>query len=286
MCKAPALRVDSRGMQGIEAAGFEAGRTDSPTLERETRLASRALGRGAGAERYRVRLATSLADVSAAQSLRFQVFNLELNEGLERSFTTLRDEDPFDAVHHHLIVEDIGTGEVVGTYRLQTGSMAAAALGYYSAQEFDFTPFEPARHEIVELGRACVHRSHRNLHVLSLLWRGIAGYARSHGCRYLVGCSSLTSRDPRDGAGAYMVLGPEHLVEGRFRTQPVPAYTCPLDDLPPTPPRIPPLLRAYLSLGAQICGSPAIDREFGTIDFLTWLDLDTLPAPVRRLLVA
>jgi putative hemolysin len=41
------------------------------------------------------------------------------------------------------------------------------------------------------------------------------------------------------------------------------------------------LLRAYLAIGAKICGPPAIDREFGTIDFLTLLDLHKLPAIVR-----
>ncbi len=51
------------------------------------------------------------------------------------------------------------------------------------------------RHEIVELGRACVHRQHRNLVVLGLLWKGIADYARERGGRYLIGCSSLTSQD-------------------------------------------------------------------------------------------
>jgi putative hemolysin len=40
-------------------------------------------------------------------------------------------------------------------------------------------------------------------------------------------------------------------------------------------------MRAYLSIGAKICGPPAIDREFGTIDFLTLLDLRALPAMVR-----
>ena len=32
--------------------------------------------------------------------------------------------------------------------------------------------------------------------------------------------------------------------------------------------------------GAKICGAPAIDREFKTIDFLTLLDLKSLPARV------
>ena len=94
------------------------------------------------------------------------VFNLELNEGLEQSFHTLRDADPFDEICHHLLVEDIVSGEVVGTYRLQTGERASRGLGYYSAQEFDFSPLEPIRSHVVELGRACVAKPHRNLAVL------------------------------------------------------------------------------------------------------------------------
>jgi len=41
--------------------------------------------------------------------------------------------------------------------------------------------------------------------------------------------------------------------------------------------KIPKLLRAYLTIGARICGPPAMDREFGTIDFLTLLDLANIP---------
>jgi len=40
-------------------------------------------------------------------------------------------------------------------------------------------------------------------------------------------------------------------------------------------------LRAYMAAGAKICGPPAIDREFKTIDFLTLMDLKTLPPRVR-----
>jgi putative hemolysin len=40
--------------------------------------------------------------------------------------------------------------------------------------------------------------------------------------------------------------------------------------------KIPKLLRAYLAVGARICGPPAIDREFKTIDFLTLMDLEAL----------
>jgi putative hemolysin len=45
-------------------------------------------------------------------------------------------------------------------------------------------------------------------------------------------------------------------------------------------------LRAYLSLGAKICGPPALDRQFKTIDFLTLLDIHALPKLFRERLLA
>jgi putative hemolysin len=231
---------------------------------------------------YTTRLARDASDVRAAQALRFAVFNLELNEGLAESLATGLDADPFDEVCDHLLVEHVPTGEVVGTYRLQTGLTAAEKHGYYSEQEFDFRPFEPIRAQLIELGRACVHQQHRNLVVLGLLWKGIADYARARGGRYLCGCSSITSQDPAVGASAYADLYRKHLVESPWRTQPLPAFDCPLDQLAEEAPKIPKLLRAYLSIGAKICGPPALDRQFKTIDFLTLLDLHAMPALVRE----
>ncbi|HWF18514.1 MAG TPA: GNAT family N-acyltransferase [Verrucomicrobiae bacterium] len=232
---------------------------------------------------YRVRLAASEQDVRAAQLLRFVVFNLELREGLEHSYATCLDADAFDPICDHLLVEDVRTGEVIGTYRLQTGRKAAQNLGYYSAQEFDFSPYEPLRNELVELGRACVHVNHRSLTVLSLLWKGIANYITSKGCRYLVGCSSLTSQDPAVGMAAYRELQP-CLVREEWRTMPLPPFACDAEPAA-TAPKIPKLLSAYLALGSKICGPPALDREFKTIDFLTFLDLYSLsPKSVARYL--
>ena len=131
-----------------------------------------------------------------AQQLRFEVFNLELGEGLAESYATGLDIDPFDEFCDHLIVEELATSEIVGTYRLQTGQLAAANLGYYSEREFDFAPYEPFRCEMIELGRACVHADHRNFNLLHLLWRGIARYAVERNARMLIGCSSISSQDP------------------------------------------------------------------------------------------
>ena len=227
---------------------------------------------------YRTRLATTEEDIHAAQRLRFEVFNVELQEGLSESWRTQLDSDRFDATCDHLVIEHIATGKIVGTYRLQTGEKAAAANGYYSEQEFDFTPFDPFRSEMVELGRACVHQDHRKGNVLDMLWRGIASYTRERKARYLLGCSSLTSQDPALGHAMYAKLAPEYLVAEPFRTVPLPAYTLPGAEPLAICPRPPRLLRTYLSVGSRICGPPALDREFGTIDFLTLIDLAAMPA--------
>jgi putative hemolysin len=231
---------------------------------------------------YAARLARNAGEIRDAQTLRFEVFNLELNEGLAQSYESGFDEDPFDAVCDHLIVEHLPSQQIVGTYRLQTGANAAKNLGYYCAQEFAFEVFEPLRAEMVELGRACVHRQHRNLVVLGMLWKGIADYARQHGARYLFGCSSITSQEPAVGASAYSDLCRKHLVEPRWRTRPLDAFDCSLNQLAAEAVQIPKLLRAYLTLGAKICGPPALDRQFKTIDFLTLLDLETMPSLARQ----
>ncbi len=223
---------------------------------------------------YAARIAQAPADVAAAQALRFSVFNLELDEGLPESYATGLDADPFDAVCDHLIVEDTLSGAVVGTYRMQTGARARTALCYYSEQEFDFSPFENRRSEILELGRACVQKRHRNFAVLNLLWKGIASYAQARGTRYLMGCSSLTSQDAAMGAAAFRRLLP-HLAPPDWQTLPQPRRDCAMEESASVRPEIPRLLSAYLGLGAAICGPPAIDRTFGTIDFLTWLDIES-----------
>jgi putative hemolysin len=216
-------------------------------------------------------------------------------------------------VCEHLLVEDQGTWRVVGTYRMQSGETAARNLGYYSEQEFNLAPYEPLRAGILELGRASIDREHRTPEVLMLLWRGIAQYATCMGLRYLLGCSSLNSNDPTEGWQMYRQLD-GFKVPAEFETTPGASYACPPgscdlnpqsgdaqpsccennrslpeDSSPavaPTPVTIPKLLKTYLAIGARIAAPPAWNREFGTIDFLTLLDLQSLSAAARNRFLA
>jgi putative hemolysin len=235
--------------------------------------------------RYEIRLARSSAAVDAALRLRFEVFNLELGEGLRRSLLTGRDEDEFDATCQHLVVLDRDHGATVGTYRLQTAA-AARDRGFYTAREFDLAAL-PA--EILEggleLGRACIARAHRNTRVLYLLWRGIAELARREHKRWLFGCCSLTSQDPREGRALLDVLAKRDALHPDFQVRPRPGFQCwPALEAAVAAPvvAVPRLFDMYLAMGARVCGEPAIDRAFGTIDYLVLFDLDDLDPRSRR----
>jgi putative hemolysin len=229
---------------------------------------------------FRVSLALSFEELIRCQRLRYEVFNLELGEGLSTSDRSGLDIDPFDTFCDHLMVSDLESGKLVGTYRLQTGEVARKNLGYYGNQLFDFSVYDPIREELLELGRACVHIDYRNIMVLHALWKGIAVYATRNEMRYLVGCSSISSQDEAYGVAMYESLV-QYLVDPPLRTVPQPGHACEAHGGIPQAGRPPRLFRAYLEISGRICGPPAIDREFKTIDFLTLVDLANLPDRVR-----
>jgi len=230
---------------------------------------------------FRMSLAQNLEDVRACQRLRYLVFNCELHEGLKDSERSGLDSDRFDLVCDHLMVHDTRTGQIAGTYRMQTGHRAQKSLGYYSEELFDLAPFEGIRGEVLELGRACVREEYRNTTALFMLWKGIAAYASSCKARYLIGCSSISSQDEAEGAALFETLREKYLVEPSLRTEPHAHCRCDKNGALVTAPRVPRLFRAYLEISARLCGPPAIDRQFGTIDFLTLVDLQQIPSRVR-----
>lgn len=227
--------------------------------------------------RYLARFARSTEELDAALRLRFEVFNLELGEGLTSSFRTGRDWDQFDEACDHLIVSETETDKVIGTYRMQTSEMAAAGSGFYTATEFDLSRLPSnVLTEGIELGRACIAQSHRNTQVLFLLWKGLATYVSHKRKRYLFGCCSLTSQDVNEGWRVMELLKTQGHLHPYLFTPPNPGYECEANELTPVEMenvRLPRLFRSYLRYGAKVCSPPAVDRQFKTIDFLVLFDI-------------
>ncbi len=233
---------------------------------------------------YQLRFVTSPAERDDVMRLRFSVFNMELGEGLSESFLTGRDQDQFDDVCHHMVVVNRCTNAIVGTYRLQIAENAL--FGWYSNNEFQLDQLPAAvLGQGVELGRACIAKDHRSPQVLFLLWSGIAAYMLAMNKRYLFGCCSLASQDARVGAQVADTLQREGAMHPEIRTLPQPTCACyppgfVLDA--PIDARIPKLFRAYLRFGAKVCGPPAIDRDFHTIDYLVLFDREDTNASTQH----
>lgn len=243
---------------------------------------------------YDARFARTPGELLALQRLRFDVFNLELGEGLASSFDSGLDRDDYDEGCHHLLVTPAGAPhDIVGTYRMQTSAMARAHLGFYSGSEFDLSALPPAMLDhAVELGRACIAAEHRHTQVLMLLWRAIAQYLTFNDKRFLFGCCSVSTQDPAIGWRIFEQLRARGAVDDRYQVAPRADYALPerpdvtdgshasyvshapdsmADDV-----ALPPLMRLYLRYGGRVCGAPAIDRRFGTIDFLVLFDVASL----------
>lgn len=236
---------------------------------------------------YTVRWARDEADLDEVLRLRFRIFNLEMGEGLSGSFETGRDRDPFDAWCHHLMVTDLETDTLVGTYRAHTKPMADAGCGWYSNTLFDLSTLPPdVLDRAAETGRACIAAHHRNGRVLFLLWRGLASYLTYNRCDYMFGCTSLTSQDPEEGLAVLEWMEAHRYIHLSWQVQPQPAHVCVVDaehSISTVPEvNIPQLMRIYLHHGCKILGPPAIDREFKTIDFLTMLAIREMEERVRR----
>lgn len=231
--------------------------------------------------RFAVRISRDRDLVAEAQRLRYRVFAEELGARLASGDRGV-DEDDFDRHCDHLVVRDLASGRAVGTYRILGPEAARRAGGYYSEQEFDLARLAGLRDRMVELGRACVDPGCRSGVVMLLMWSALARYAIDNGCEYVVGCASMPPGDGGHRAASVF----RRLAQDRLSPEPlrvVPRRPLPLDRMePPDPAPVPPLLRAYLNLGAWVCGEPAWDPGFNCADLPVLLAIDRLDARFTR----
>ena len=237
--------------------------------------------------KYSVKIAEDREEIEKALRLRFDVFNIEMGEGLDESFQTFMDEDKYDEQCHHLLVVENDSDEVIGTYRMQDNKMASAGNGFYTANEFDISSFpKEIMDDVVELGRACIHRDHRSGRVLYLLWRGLAMYLQLSGNRYLFGCCSITSQNPAEGVAFYNYLTDGGFTHDSIELKVKSEFECTSlakDYVFERDVKLPQLFKLYMDIGTKVCSPPALDRTFKTIDFLILLDKESLSEQSKAL---
>lgn len=236
---------------------------------------------GAGASGFRAEWARCLADVRAAQRLRYRVF---VEEGGAEITSSMRHHelDAFDPWCEHLLVRHPVHGEVIGTYRVLTPEKARLQGGLYADAEFDLSELGPLRPRLVELGRACVHPDHRAGGVILALWRGLTRFMRARGLDTMIGSASVPMRDGGHAAASLWTrLRETHLAPPSLRVRPW--LPLPVDRLDTTQKVEPPsLVKGYLRLGARLLGAPAWDPAFQTADLPMLVSLSQMPARYRR----
>lgn len=229
--------------------------------------------------RFAVVLAADDREIAESQQLRYRVFAGELGAQIDDQGSGL-DRDALDGYCRHMLVRDTLTGAVVASTRLLDDRQAARTGGFYSASEFAMDMIYGLPGRVLELGRTCVDAEYRNGAVIAALWQGVAGLITSEGYDYLFGCASIPLDD--GGASAHAMLArirAQHMVKGHQRVRPYrPLPRADLDAaaLEKTTPRMPPLLKAYLSLGARACGEPYWDPDFQCADVFMLLDVREL----------
>lgn len=238
-----------------------------------------------------LRLARNAAEIDACQHLRYRVFYEELHaRPAAEAVASRRDADRFDAICDHLVVIRttsgqagdpimLDDGELVGTYRLLRQEVAEAHGGFYTAGEFDIAPLL-ARHaasKFLELGRTCIARAWRNRGVAELLWSAIWSHACAQGVDVMIGCASFPGADPSLHGEALALLA-RMAAPRECEVRALPGKGVAIASLWPGPVDerralgvLPPLIRAYLRLGAMFSADAVADREFGTTDVLVVL---------------
>jgi putative hemolysin len=217
--------------------------------------------------------------IRKAQQLRYEVFYKEM--GAVHKDDQDIDADLYDDHADHLIVTDGEAGSedaaVVGCYRLQRWSEARRGPGLYTASEFDLTALTRPECRLVEVGRSCVAAGYRSGTVMQLLWRGIAHYLARYQLEMMIGCASFPGTDANAIAAALHYLHQEHLAPRSMRPRALPGQRAIVPaavteaaiadhDMRKVRRSLPPLIKAYLRMGASVGDGAIIDHDFNTID--------------------
>lgn len=238
--------------------------------------------------KFIVKLQETRREYMKVQRLRYDVFHREFRK---KKWPFGLDRDRYDTGAKHLLVIERESGKIVGSYR---AIIAETVEQLYTSSEFMLDQFAAQAGPKLELSRACIHKDFRNGIVLTLLWRGVAELILRSGARYVCGIPSVKSVDPQEIARIYYYYKCEGHVSDEMHVPPhashmLPGFREALAALEtcgePVDPRtlaIPPLFPVYIKAGAKIVGEPALDREFGCVDFCMTLKMEELTQLFRR----
>lgn len=228
------------------------------------------------APRFRAEFTRARRDIIAAQRMRYRIFSTEYGARMSAPFGL--DRDRYDKHCLHLVVRDREQdNRIVGYTRVLTDHSAARIGGFYSRDEFDLSMLAGLNGRIAELGRTCILPEYRNGAVITSLWSRLARFMMDENIRYLIGCASVSLDEDFDLDSIRARIRTRHLSDADQRVVPkLPGEAATMADPQGLVP-MPPLLKAYLRMGARVCGEPCLDPDFNCLDFFILLSIESLP---------
>lgn len=232
-------------------------------------------------------------DIDEALELRYRIFCEE--RGARSSCSRPGVEaDSYDGHCDHLVVVDHARAgrPIVGTYRLLREEVADRIGGFYASGEYDLAPLRALgwdggeARQLLELGRSCVDLAYRGNATITLLWRGIASYLAEHRIALMFGCASFPGTDPSAIRQELAYLHHFHLAPDDLRVRAWPQCRVEMAGArafgAPCGLRLPPLIKAYLRVGAMVGDGAFVDHEFNTVDVFMVMPVERIEARFRR----
>ncbi|MFD1880347.1 GNAT family N-acetyltransferase [Paracoccus pacificus] len=251
---------------------------------------------------YTARFADGPHDIRRAQALRWLCFygnrglDSDADPAAEPDAETGQklDQDRFDAICTHVLVEDQRDGELVCCFRFLSLSGGHDIGRTYSAQYYNLKRLEGFKGPMVEMGRFCIHPDRQDPNILRLAWAALTRLVDETQVRLLIGCSSFMGAEPATHAAALAMLRDRHLAPKRW----LPRVKAPkvfrfarmlrrdLSDPRRGMREMPPLLRSYLLMGGWVSDHAVVDDRLNTMHVFTAVEIGAIPQGRVRVLRA
>ena len=234
--------------------------------------------------RYRARYASSQIDVLAAQSLRYQCFNLSNKDEL--------DVDDFDALCQHVLIENLETRKLICCYRILKFDSGKNISSSYSSQFYDLKVIENFTEPMIEVGRFCIDPEVNDPSVVLTAWAALAQIVDHNQIELLFGCSSFEGIEKEKYFDSFALLRDRYMAPDHWRPKIKAAQVfCYSKDLIYKVDKkkallnMPPLLKTYLSMGAWVSDHAVVDLNMKTLHLFTGMEISKIPKSRKKFLL-
>ena len=234
--------------------------------------------------RYRARYASSQIDVLAAQSLRYQCFNLSNKDEL--------DVDDFDTLCQHVLIENLETEKLICCYRILKFDSGKNISSSYSSQFYDLKVIENFTEPMIEVGRFCIDPEVNDPSVALTAWAALAQIVDHNQTQFLFGCSSFEGIEKEKYFDSFALLRDRYMAPDHWRPKIKAAQVfCYSKDLIYKVDKkkallnMPPLLKTYLSMGAWVSDHAVVDLNMKTLHLFTGMEISKIPKSRKKFLL-